>query len=65
MVTVSRLTIVNILLSKDDSRIPHAIKTKKKNHKLVKVSVKIKNCDDIIGIIYMNIEHSNEQPNAL
>lgn len=27
--TVSRLTIVNILLSKDDSRIPHAINTKK------------------------------------
>jgi len=27
--TVSRLTIVNTLLSKDDSRIPHAINTKK------------------------------------
>lgn len=27
MATVSRLTTVNILLSKDDSRIPHAINT--------------------------------------
>lgn len=48
MVTVSRLTIVKTLLSKDDSRIPHAIRTKTINNLLMNVIV------DCFSYIYIN-----------
>lgn len=44
IVTVSKLTTVNILLSKDDSRIPHAIKTKKKKLTFITITLKCIKC---------------------